>query len=129
MESADTSVTNVLRPLRRRLHHRRRPPWVVIPSTSSLAEARRPIWATVCSDELRECLPFISSTMQHQCEAGDPCVVGRLNAALPFWRDNLKASQFVLDIMQDGYTRFRLLPSRLHTTRLIICLHSVILIS
>jgi hypothetical protein len=60
--------------------------------------------ATVCSDEFRECLPFIFSTMQHQCEAGGPHVVGRLKASLPFWRDNLKASQFVLDIIHDGYT-------------------------
>lgn len=42
--------------------------------------------------------------MQHQCEAGGPHVVGRLKTSLPFWRDNSKATQFVLDIVQNDYT-------------------------
>lgn len=34
----------------------------------------------------------------------DTPVVGRLPRCLPFWRDTLKANQFVLDIIEHGYT-------------------------
>jgi hypothetical protein len=34
----------------------------------------------------------------------DASVVGRLPRCLPFWRDTLKANQFVLDIIEHGYT-------------------------
>lgn len=56
VDSTGTSVTNVMRLLRRRLHHRRRQPRVVV--SSSLVEARRPMSATICSDEFRVCRVF-----------------------------------------------------------------------
>lgn len=34
----------------------------------------------------------------------DTSVVGRLTSCLPFWRGTLKANQFVLDIIEHGYT-------------------------
>ena len=40
-----------------------------------------------------------------QSEQGveDPCIQGKLRANFPFWRNVARASEFVLDIIQNGY--------------------------
>ena len=44
---------------------------------------------------------FLPSSMRRTYAS--PGVVGRLHAALPFWRDTLKANQAVLDCIERGY--------------------------
>jgi hypothetical protein len=45
-----------------------------------------------------ECLRF------NEAERDSVSVVGKLKSCLQFWRDNLKANKFILDIIQHGYT-------------------------